>query len=253
MPRVRTRELFDPMTAPTALRRSRRSQPAPRCASAGGTLVGIFIGVVVGLGLAAGVAYWLMKNNPALQIARHADDSAASPAAPAAADSAAASGKPRFDFYKILPGVEDAKPQPDVPRTAATARTASPAATAAATSPGAPAATPAAVPAPASAPAPAARPQASASTVTASAAGPAAKPAAHSWLQAGSFTTEPDAENLKARLALAGLEASVQAGTLPDGSTRYRVRLGPYDNADELTRMKSELAKRGFDVAVIRF
>ncbi|MGH8801022.1 MAG: SPOR domain-containing protein [Casimicrobiaceae bacterium] len=34
---------------------------------------------------------------------------------------------------------------------------------------------------------------------------------------------------------------------------RYRVRLGPYDNADQLARMKSELAGRGFDVAVIRF
>jgi cell division protein FtsN len=48
------------------------------------------------------------------------------------------------------------------------------------------------------------------------------------------------------------LEATVQEGALPDKSVRYRVRLGPYDNSDELGRMKSELAKRGFDVAVIR-
>jgi cell division protein FtsN len=31
------------------------------------------------------------------------------------------------------------------------------------------------------------------------------------------------------------------------------VRIGPYDNADELNRMKAELARRGFDVAVIKY
>jgi len=79
-----------------------------------------------------------------------------------------------------------------------------------------------------------------------------AKAADRFWLQAGSFSTPPDAENLRARLALAGWEATVQEGSLPDKSIRYRVRLGPYDNSDELGRMKSELAKRGFDAAVIR-
>ena len=73
------------------------------------------------------------------------------------------------------------------------------------------------------------------------------------WLQAGSFSAQSDAENLKARLALGGWEANVQEGTLPDKGVRYRVRLGPYDDADELARMKTELARRGFDVAVIRY
>jgi cell division protein FtsN len=73
------------------------------------------------------------------------------------------------------------------------------------------------------------------------------------WLQAGSFSTAPDAENLRARLALSGWEATVQEGALPDKSVRYRVRIGPYDNVDELGRIKSELAKRGFDVAVIHY
>ena len=63
----------------------------------------------------------------------------------------------------------------------------------------------------------------------------------------------PTAENLKARLAFAGWQANVQQGTLPDKSVRYRVRLGPYDNTDELTRIRSDLAKNGFDVAVIKF
>jgi cell division protein FtsN len=31
------------------------------------------------------------------------------------------------------------------------------------------------------------------------------------------------------------------------------VRLGPYDNADELNRIKAQLAQRGFDAAVIKY
>ena len=72
------------------------------------------------------------------------------------------------------------------------------------------------------------------------------------WLQAGSFASAAEAENLKARLAFAGWEAAIQEANLPDKSVRYRVRLGPYDNTDELNRMKSELGKRGFEVAVIK-
>ena len=82
---------------------------------------------------------------------------------------------------------------------------------------------------------------------------PATKPVERFWLQAGSFTAEADAENLKARLAFAGWQANVQQGTLPDKGIRYRVRLGPYDNTDELNRMRNDLAKNGFDVAVIKF
>ena len=73
------------------------------------------------------------------------------------------------------------------------------------------------------------------------------------WLQAGSFAMESDAENLKAQLALAGWEAAIQQGALPDKSVRFRVRLGPYDNTDELNRIKTDLARKGFDVAVIKF
>ena len=72
------------------------------------------------------------------------------------------------------------------------------------------------------------------------------------WLQAGAFASASDAENLKARLALSGWEAAVQTVALPDKTLRYRVRLGPYDNTDELNRIKTELGNRGFDVAVIK-
>ena len=203
--------------------------PPPRGAL-GGTLLGVFIGMIVGLGMAASVAYWLMKNNPALPMPSFSHD--AGPASRDASKAAKADDKPRFDFYKILPGVEEPKVQPARTGAAPEPQKDPLAAKAVERAPGV------LQPAVAEA-APVAR--------------PVAKPGDRFWLQAGSFSTAPDAENLRARLALAGWEASVQEGALPDKSVRFRVRLGPYDNADELGRMKSELAKRGFDVAVIHY
>ena len=62
------------------------------------------------------------------------------------------------------------------------------------------------------------------------------------WLQAGSFTDQADAENLKAQLALGGWQAAVQQGVLADKSVRYRVRLGPYEH---LVLVKALSARRG--------
>jgi len=205
----------------------------------GGTLLGVFIGIVVGLGMAATVAYWLMKNNPALPLPSLARETPEPPRG--AAKLAKADDKPRFDFYKILPGVEEPKVQAASPpdrgdravAEQAKERTGDKAAERAM-------ATSASV-------------QVAPKVAAVDAASKPVKPTNRFWLQAGSFTAEPDAENLRARLALAGWEATVQQGALPDKSIRYRVRLGPYDNADEIGRMKSDLAKRGFDVAVIRY
>jgi cell division protein FtsN len=138
--------------------------------------------------------------------------------------------KPRFDFYKILPGVEEPKlPPKGAERGAADKATADRAA------------------------APDRTLAKADDRPTPPASDKAAKATERFWLQAGSFAQEADAENLKARLAFAGWEAVIQSASLPDKGPRYRVRLGPYDNTDELARMKGELAKRGFDVAVIKF
>jgi cell division protein FtsN len=222
----------------------RRSSRPTRRSGAGGTLFGIFVGIVVGLGLAAGVAFWLLRNNPSVQLPSLAKDAARDTSREGAASGAqkSTSDKPRFDFYKILPGVEEPKiaPAPRTPdRTVAEQ----------AKDRGAEKATPAAPPPAATAPPPAAAD----SKVATAEPSRAQKSNDRYWLQAGSFSAQSDAENLKARLALAGWEANVQEGTLPDKGVRYRVRLGPYDNADELNRMKAELARRGFDVAVIKF
>jgi len=217
----------------------------------GGTLIGIFVGLIIGLGMAAGVAFWLMRNNPAFQAQNSARDASKDATKTARSDAAE---KPRFDFYKILPGNEEAKVQPaEAPKAARPDRALADQAKAqqgpkaaeraAETSPAAPAA-------PIVASAPARAPEKVASVEPAK---PAAKSGERFWLQAGSFAGEPEAENLKARLALAGWEATVQQGMMPDKAVRYRVRLGPYDNADELNRMKNELGKRGFDAAVIKY
>jgi len=221
----------------------RRHHRPSRRSGAGGTLFGIFIGIIVGLGLAAGVAFWLLRNNPGVQIPALAKDVTGS-AAPA---KGAASDKPRFDFYKILPGVEEPKIQAE--RTPA--RTPDRAVAEQSRDAGSgKAASAAAAPVPPAADKVATAPP---STEKAGDAPKAGKGGERYWLQAGSFTAQSDAENLKARLALGGWEANVQEGSVPDKGVRYRVRMGPYDDADELNRMKAELARRGFDVAVIRY
>jgi cell division protein FtsN len=224
-----------------AISATRRAPARTPHSAFGGTLVGIFIGIVVGLGMAATVAYWLMKNNPALPMPSLSRDTREAPQDATTKLAKADADKPRFDFYKILPGIEE--PKVDAARRApptgdrALVEQAKERAAAKATAPVD--AVPARVPdkvVPVDAP-----PKL------------ASKTADRFWLQAGSFSSVPDAENLRARLALAGWEATVQEGALPDKSVRYRVRLGPYDNPDELGRMKTELARRGFDVAVIRY
>lgn len=224
------------MTRPPASRRLAAARTSPRGAF-GGTLLGVFIGIIVGLGMAASVAYWLMKNNPALPMPKFSHD--ASEPARDPAKMAKADDKPRFDFYKILPGIEEPKVQA-TPRADRGDRAVVEQAKERVSEKAVESVVSAA--------------QASAAKIASASPTSAKAPAADRfWLQAGSFSTAPDAENLRARLALAGWEASVQQGALPDKSVRYRVRLGPYDNADELGRMKSELAKRGFDVAVIHY
>jgi sporulation related protein len=199
----------------------RQPRPVPRSKAAGrgGTLLGVFIGLVLGLAIAAAVAYFLGRSG--LTTPLPSPGAGKEPPRNAKADlnaPGASTEKPRFDFYKILPGGEEPKSSPDrrtvdmsgerpgegLPNTAKTTEPA------------------------------------------------VAKSGDRFWLQAGAFASVADAENMKARLALSGWEAAIQAVPQPDRSQRYRVRLGPYDNTDELNRVKAELGSRGFDVAVIK-
>ena len=227
----------------TSQRRAQSNLRASRRGHGGGTLIGVFIGLVLGLALAAGVAYYLMRANGPFpsQSGKEAREATRDPSRAAKADPAAVD-KPRFDFYKILPGVEEPKVQAEAKKSpdralVDQAKTGAPDKAA----PKAPDKTSDKTP------------DKAAEKVAAAEPTTAAKLPERFWLQAGSFATESDAENLKARLAFAGWQASIQQGALPDKGTRYRVRLGPYDNTDELSRIRSDLSRSGFDVAVIKF
>lgn len=72
------------------------------------------------------------------------------------------------------------------------------------------------------------------------------------YLQAGSYQTEADADNQKARIALLGLEARVKSATLADKGTVFRVRLGPYKSQDEATEVKTTLKDNGVEAGLIK-
>ena len=69
-------------------------------------------------------------------------------------------------------------------------------------------------------------------------------------LQAGAFNSGDAAENMKAKLALLGFEAIVAPSTA-NGTSVYRVRLGPYSHIDDLNRVRSRLAENGIDASVV--
>ena len=64
-------------------------------------------------------------------------------------------------------------------------------------------------------------------------------------LQAGSFAGFEEADNMKARLALAGLVAHIQKITIEGKGEYHRVRLGPYENVDKLDTVAAQLQKLG--------
>ncbi len=174
--------------------------------SGGGSLfIGILIGLVLGLGMALGVAWYINKMpNPFQQRPPVATkpEPVTPPTKSGVAETAksgdkSAETKPRFDFYKILPGVEE----PATDQQLREAKTAS---------------------------------------------------KESFYLQAGAFQSAPDADNLKARLALIGIQASIQTTTLPDRGVWHRVRLGPYGNVEELNRTRDALKKNGIDTTLIK-
>jgi len=71
-------------------------------------------------------------------------------------------------------------------------------------------------------------------------------------LQVGSFRKHADADRLKARLALMGIEADIQKVTINNKDTYHRVRSGPYRNRSDLDRVRSQLSREGIDSIAIK-
>lgn len=218
--------------------RDYKDSPSPR---AGGNrlnhplLLGLIIGLLLGIVISLAVALWLNRlNNPFVaktpapqpvpKIAApqpppppEAAEKAAKAAKGAANDKAGKTAeRPRFEFYNILPGEKEGTPRE-------------------------------AAPPPKTASAPPAAPKPGSSPAT---------PKPHSgdsyWLQAGAFSDEKEADNLRAKIALTGLEASVRAVAVPDKGKLYRVRLGPYQSLDDANRIKATLSQNGVGAAIIR-
>ena len=70
-------------------------------------------------------------------------------------------------------------------------------------------------------------------------------------LQVGSYKNFADADRVRAKLALLGIESNVQKVTV-DNDTWHRIRIGPISKLDDLNRMRQTLHKADVDVLVIR-
>jgi cell division protein FtsN len=200
---------------------------------------GIVIGMVLGVAMALALALYLNREKNVFVERTQPVEPLPAPPKPAAVPPIAANtgqvgrqdgersgektgDQPRFDFYQILPGEPKpgAKPEAKQGTQAITPHAAAPAAARPATS------------------------------------GPArgvdVKPSTDEYfLQAGAFQNQSEAENMRAKVAFAGFQASVKSVNLPERGTLFRVRLGPYKSLDEVNRVKGVLGQSGIAAAVV--
>ncbi len=183
--------------------RDYKPKTVTRHKNGGGTLLGIFIGLILGLGIAVGVAWYMNKTPiPFMNKAKPPEKAAVEPGKALAKPdekTTQQADKPRFEFYKILPGTEEPVTEQQIKQ---------------ATKPGAPAET--------------------------------------YLLQVGAFQNPADADNLKARLALLGVEATVEPTNLAEKGTWYRVRVGPYGKVDDINRVRQTLAQNGIEASLVK-
>lgn len=176
-------------------------------------VAGVFIGMVLGIAAAAGVAWYLMQKKPAVfaskEAAKPAPQVAPLPAsAPAVVPplaavpapvpaSGVADSKQHFEFYKVLTDKSDGAAHKNAAKLA--------------TKP---------------------KEHATAKAQTQPAQQHAAASKETYYVQAGSFPNLNDAEKLKAKLAFSGFEASIQTANIPGKGEWHRVRLGPFNGGE---------------------
>jgi len=174
--------------------------------------VGIVAGIVIGIGLAAAVVWYLKKspspfvNREQPVLAKPQPDSKMAPA-PAEQPAVTSDGKQRFQFYKILTDKQKTTVEPATRTQPAKTQSAN------------------------SKPAAVFEPQ---------------------ILQLISFSNADDADKYKAKLALLGVEANIQKATIPEKGVVYRVRTGPYKSADEMDHTRAFLKQNGVDSTPMR-
>jgi cell division protein FtsN len=174
-----------------------------RPSAQGGTLVGMFIGLVLGVVVAAAVVWYTNRvETPFSNVAppQHIRPEQTRLPATLPGKPGDAAPEDRFQFYDILPGKKEAVPQPPAGSVA-------------------------------SAPA-------------------VPMPIKQHYLQAGAFSSSQEADNLKAALAMKGMEAHVQQ-VMVQGNTFFRLRLGPYSKIDEASSVRAKLAQQGVETLLV--
>lgn len=224
-----------------------RPNPVKKKSAMNPMITGIVIGLLLGVLLALGFAIWLNRHatpfvekskavellptRPARPDTPKGDVAQPTPTTAAGVANEGAkpgSDKPRFEFYQTLPGDKDGTKANKAGKTVEP-KIAAKADLSAKTPP---------------------TPGAATSDANKDATKAASKE--NYSLQAGAFQSESDAENLKAKIAFAGMEATVRSVNLPDKGTLYRVRLGPYRSLDEVNRIKAALSQNGISAAVVK-
>lgn len=83
---------------------------------------------------------------------------------------------------------------------------------------------------------------------------PPVKPPAHPryYLQAGAFQNADDADNLKAQLALLGVEAQIQTSVVPDKGVMHRVRIGPFKAMDAVNNTRALLVQNNIEADLVK-
>ncbi len=186
-------------------------------------MAGLIIGMVLGVAVAGFVAWYVVEKNPASFSNREQREprpvppvpaSASAPVvtAPAISPASAVVETQHYEFYKVLPDKAEGGAVHKQP-----------------------------------APQPAPKPAVSQPAAKPAVSQPAAKPADSTpyLVQAGAFQNADDAEKLKAKLALAGMEANVQKAEVPGKGIWYRVRLGPYHGQAEANAAIVSLKQNG--------
>jgi cell division protein FtsN len=188
------------------------SKARPR--ESGNFLAGMGVGVLVGLLISLGIAFYLNRTPIPFMAAKPKQaekngDKAKPPAIAGLPQGGAAPApapeKPKFDFYRILPGSEEPVSEKEI-REKLKAK------------------------------------------------GGGQQQAAKDvyFIQAGSFQNPAEADNQKARLAILGFESSVEPANLPDKGTWYRVRMGPYAKLEDINKVRQALAQSGIDASLIK-
>jgi cell division protein FtsN len=172
-------------------------------------LLGIFVGLMIGVVGAFAIVLYLNKADLPFKeekSGRPEQGQSAAVNGPSALPLPGKPGdkpveKPRFEFYKILPGTQE--PAPGTPPGAA----------------------------------------------------PDEQPAVaveQFYLQVGAFQKAADADNVKAKLALIGLEARVQDIAVADKGTLHRVRTGPYATPTAMNEARTLMAQNGIQSSPIK-